>query len=184
VLSYVLTHNSHIAQLIGFDSIAAGCVLAFIAPGIASSQRWHRVLGSHWFFLVPVIGILTHLVGSKGVRWSWAFDIGLGQTTVAIAIALSIAWCLNHSAGVVIWLLNVRAIRWIGVLSYSIYLWQEVFLWQGSPMPLWLAAIASLIAATASYLLVERPSLLLRRKIEKVVGWGKLPAVGSTLSMR
>jgi peptidoglycan/LPS O-acetylase OafA/YrhL len=57
-------------------------------------------------------------------------------------------------------ILETRLLRWIGRLSYSLYLWQQLFLGSGMKMWPWKLA-ACLVAATASYYLVERPALRL-----------------------
>ena len=52
---------------------------------------------------------------------------------------------------------------WVGALSYSIYLWQELFAWAYIPA---LAKIAGILAtASASYYLIERPLLGLRARL-------------------
>jgi peptidoglycan/LPS O-acetylase OafA/YrhL len=66
--------------------------------------------------------------------------------------------------------LNIRAVAWIGLLSYSIYIWQQPFTVGASAYglrdtrwliyPLWTAP--ALLTAVASYYLLERP--LLRRR--------------------
>ena len=57
--------------------------------------------------------------------------------------------------------------RFLGVLSYSLYLWQQVFLNPDSGSP-WCAfplnVVATFLAALASYLLVECPFLRLRAR--------------------
>jgi peptidoglycan/LPS O-acetylase OafA/YrhL len=57
-----------------------------------------------------------------------------------------------------------------GVLSYSIYLWQQPFLashqvawWARVPMSL----VLTVAAATVSYFLIERPFLALRQLIQR-----------------
>ncbi len=67
------------------------------------------------------------------------------------------------------WVRTVMAlppIQWIGTASYSLYLWQQLFLadpalYRQGPLPLWLLPIA----VVASVLLVERPFIRLGRKL-------------------
>ncbi len=65
-------------------------------------------------------------------------------------------------------LLNLAPLRFVGVLSYSLYLWQQLFLNRHSPS--WVAAfpVNLLFAfglAIGSYYIVERPFLRLKEKL-------------------
>lgn len=72
-------------------------------------------------------------------------------------------------------LLNRKPVIWLGQLSYSLYIWQELFCakpkdfgWQGTwfqSFPLWI--IAALMAACASYYLLERPLMALRKRLHR-----------------
>jgi peptidoglycan/LPS O-acetylase OafA/YrhL len=62
-------------------------------------------------------------------------------------------------------ILNNRVIRHLGVLSYSIYLWQALFTSRTTPM-LPYGLVYTLAAAEMSYWLVERPALSLRTRLE------------------
>ncbi len=63
--------------------------------------------------------------------------------------------------------LNTRPLVWVGTLSYSLYLWQQLFLNRKSDALLNsfpLNIILAFAAATASYYLVERTFLQLRER--------------------
>ena len=68
-------------------------------------------------------------------------------------------------------ILNLRPLVFIGTLSYSLYLWQQMFLYrrgqapdlQSFPLNLLLAGLAAL----ASDYVVERPFLRLRVRLER-----------------
>jgi peptidoglycan/LPS O-acetylase OafA/YrhL len=90
-----------------------------------------------------------------------------------VGIAVIIARTIEQPADAVGNLLNSRPLVWVGTLSYSIYLWQQLFLdrhgssiAQAFPLNLTLA----LLTACASYYLIERPFLLARHNIEKRPG--------------
>jgi peptidoglycan/LPS O-acetylase OafA/YrhL len=94
----------------------------------------------------------------------------------AIAVACAIYITIGRRSGLIFALLNQRAVIWLGVLSYSLYVWQELFIaWSAGPRlsPLalydwrlwWIAAFGS---ACASYYLVERPILRIRDKYRRV----------------
>lgn len=71
--------------------------------------------------------------------------------------------------------LDWRPLVIVGQLSYSLYLWQQVFLvpWRGNAsidVPIVLAA--ALLAAIASYLLIEKPTLRLRERVMRAQKMG------------
>ena len=86
-----------------------------------------------------------------------------------VCAALCIDWAVRHHDGLVGRCLNAKPLIRLGAMSYSLYLWQQLFLNRGSE--LWLAAfpqniLLALAAAAASYCLVERPALQLRQWLE------------------
>jgi peptidoglycan/LPS O-acetylase OafA/YrhL len=136
------------------DTLAAGCLIAILAPEL---RRW-RAIASPWFLLVPLASALVPLT-HVWLKFYWS----VGLTAMNLGIALSVLHCIEKKH----WILNVRPVVWIGMLSYSLYLWQQPFLnrassaWSTSfPVNLCLA----LLAAMLSYYCVERPGLKLRQK--------------------
>jgi peptidoglycan/LPS O-acetylase OafA/YrhL len=61
--------------------------------------------------------------------------------------------------------LNLAPIRHLGVISYSLYLWQQMFT-AGHSWPFPVPFVALFVCAEGSYWLVERPSLRTRDWIE------------------
>jgi peptidoglycan/LPS O-acetylase OafA/YrhL len=64
--------------------------------------------------------------------------------------------------------LNTRLIEWIGLLSYSLYLWQQLFLNRNSTA--WVHAfpvniILVVACASASYYALEKPLMRLRKRL-------------------
>lgn len=137
------------------DSLATGCLLAMYQPELT---RWADRIYRPVFVLVPLIALA---IPSLPLRLR--IDYTLGAAVMNTAIALSIDACVRKR----FWILNWRPVAWIGVLSYSLYLWQQPFInrnagaiWNRVP---WNIGCA-LLAATASYYFVERPMLRLREK--------------------
>src|SRR5262249_35753068 len=66
--------------------------------------------------------------------------------------------------------LNVWPIEWLGAISYSLYLWQQIFLDRGSAS-LWTAfpqnLLFSMLLASASYHGIEKPFLKVREQWTK-----------------
>jgi len=77
--------------------------------------------------------------------------------------------------GIVSRLLGTRLLRWIGRLSYSLYLWQQLFLpLYDEPKSLVqqfpINVIAAFLAALLSYHLVERPFIVYGRRLVRAGG--------------
>jgi peptidoglycan/LPS O-acetylase OafA/YrhL len=147
------------------DAIAIGCVLAGIRPWLHRSAVYMRALASPAFAAVPLLVIAANLLHDHPVVYFTA-----ALFIVNIGVAACVDWCVTFSEGRVGRLLNAAPVVFVGMMSYSLYLWQQIFLNRASatefsrfPLNLGLA----IAAALASYYLVERPSLRLRRRIEK-----------------
>ena len=88
------------------------------------------------------------------------------------AMLLFVLWPLMHVsiAGILLhvvqrpyWFLNVRPMIWLGKISYSLYLWQQIFVFGRHPKP-WYYAGFAVVIATASYHLIEQPMLRTRER--------------------
>jgi peptidoglycan/LPS O-acetylase OafA/YrhL len=98
----------------------------------------------------------------------------MGQTILNVCAGLIVAHCVERPDFIVGRFLNHWLLAQIGVLSYSLYLWQQMFLnragtWAIQRFPLNLACVA--VAAWVSYYLIERPFLGLRLRFS-----GRRPA--------
>jgi peptidoglycan/LPS O-acetylase OafA/YrhL len=147
------------------DSLAAGCLLSGIQPWLRRNETYRRFLASPWFALVPaaVLAVCALETGRPLLKYAVTFP------AMNVGIALSIDWAVTHHDRAVGRLLNTRVLSAIGLVSYSIYLWQQLFLHPGQPyllsrFPLNIVAIA--VCAAGSYFLIERPALSLRRRFE------------------
>jgi len=150
------------------DALAAGCLLAGYRAELWQRTAYRSVILSSWFWLLPA-ALLTMVLFLSAEGWFMEY---VGYSVLNIGIAMTIDRCVRMPAGAVGKLLNSSPMVMVGVLSYSIYLWQEPFLnrlsnawWTAFPVNLILVAVCAL----ASYLLVEKPFLDLRKKIEKKV---------------
>jgi peptidoglycan/LPS O-acetylase OafA/YrhL len=92
----------------------------------------------------------------------------LGTSVMNVSLAILIHRSVYLSEDRLGRFLNWKSIEFVGVLSYSLYLWQQPFLNRDStawvnafPQNLLFAVAASL----ASYLLLEKPLLRLRRRL-------------------
>jgi peptidoglycan/LPS O-acetylase OafA/YrhL len=145
------------------DSLAIGCMLALLRPWL-TTQRWYLgITGSAWLapILVPAILVINRQLGYLLV------DVA-GTPIMLAAIATLIEASTRHAGSLAGRFLNARPVAFLGVLSYSLYLWQQPFLNRHADAPftefpqnLALAFAAALL----SYFLVERPLLGLRRRL-------------------
>ena len=74
---------------------------------------------------------------------------------------LSIAVLLLHVVRHPYQFLNSTPFVWLGKVSYSLYLWQQLFVYGVAPKP-WYSAFFALALASGSYYFVEQPMLRIR----------------------
>jgi peptidoglycan/LPS O-acetylase OafA/YrhL len=147
------------------DVLATGCVLAGAHDWLGRQKRYIALLSSPLFFLVPG-ALLAVSFAAYFVRPMLFYVVG--QSLSNIAIALAIDWCVrNGTSGIVGRILNWRPVVYLGVLSYSLYLWQEPFLnpmassWPHTfPQNVLLVIVASLV----SYYGIETQALRLKKR--------------------
>lgn len=127
--------------------------------------RWSK---NRWFGWITLgYSILTIFIFSEvGPRVP-----GVGRFAVPTIYptfaALLILWLLSGRGGIVRAILEWKILRWIGVLSYSLYVWQQIFLVEESPLRTFFPIDIgiALIAACISYYFVEAP---LRQRIRNI----------------
>jgi peptidoglycan/LPS O-acetylase OafA/YrhL len=151
------------------DAIATGCLLACIRGRLDASPRLLAFLSGPAFWVVPAVAVACAFVPSAKA------DALLGQTITNLGIAIAIERFVRFPTTAFARVLNARPIVFVGVLSYSLYLWQQPFL--NRHTPIWLTAfpvniVLAFAAALVSYTLVERPALRLRARIE---AWWRAP---------
>lgn len=146
------------------DAIAIGCVLAGTRVWLHRSETYLRALASPWFALVPLTVLAANLLHDHPVVY-----FGVGFTIVNLGVAACLDWCVTYADGRVGRLLNAAPLVFVGQMSYSLYLWQQLFLNRSSsavaasfPLNIVLASAAAL----ASFFVIEQPALRLRRRIE------------------
>jgi len=145
------------------DTIACGCLMALLRD-----RPWmRRITGSGWMWLVPVFIVLDSplaMGGNGRILGPWL------RLPLSPLLNLAIALCVEAAVRAAPAFLNLRWVVYLGVLSYSLYLWQQPFAseplhlpWKGFVLPVRLFAIFS--CALISYYGLERPFLRLRRQL-------------------
>jgi len=152
------------------DALAAGCVLAGVRVWLWARPGYLRFQRSWAFLAVPVVALAAAILLSFEQPPLLMASYAIGMTALNLAIALIIDRCVRHPGDILGRLLNWSPMIFIGVLSYSLYLWQEPFLNRLSSWPVnWfpINLILTFLAALLSYYVVEKPFLDLRRRIER-----------------
>lgn len=149
------------------DALATGCLLAGTRDWLIQQSWYRRLQASKLCLLLPVIIVLGDSMFVRP-RVYFAFIIPI----VNIAIALLIDWCVRNSTGIVGRVLNSRPFVFVGTLSYSLYLWQQLFCQQQRHPDTWwgmfpVNAVLAFITAMASFYLIEQPFLNLRKRVSR-----------------
>ena len=153
-------------------AIGIGCLLAITQGYLHKRALYLRWTHSHAGLLLPLVILGSSLAVLHGGGLRDAFCSLLAN----ISIALWLDWVRVNAHTLTGHFLNSPVVVYIGVLSYSIYLWQQPFLGETDALNLsknWamlMNPIAQLVAiaicTAVSYYLVERPLLRLRARFE------------------
>jgi peptidoglycan/LPS O-acetylase OafA/YrhL len=151
VLYAFKVHNGLTASLPVFaDQLGIGCLLAIFAPRLPKIKSYWALLMLlallciPWFALISATRTLFYLFVLEPV------------------LNVSIAGLVLHVIQVPYRALNWAPVTWLGKVSYSLYLWQELFCTNPGMHQGYFLALLALGAACLSYYLVEQPMLRLR----------------------
>jgi peptidoglycan/LPS O-acetylase OafA/YrhL len=149
VLYALKLHRGGDMLLTDGDNLAIGCLLAIFAARVPKTSPYLAAVMLSAIVFIPLFEATT-------VR------LTLLQLFVLQPIMIvSIAGVILHVVQVPYRLLNWSAIKWLGRISYSLYLWQQPFCADPHLKSAWLAVLA-LSCACLSYYFVERPMLRVR----------------------
>ncbi len=141
------------------DTIATGCLLAGYKDDLLARPWFRRIIDSRMFFLIPLTALVLNLRPGARIRW---FVL---ETLINLSIGLCVCRATIHTKDWAGRVLNSAPFVFVGVLSYSLYLWQQLFLnrnlsnWpERFPQNLILAFCAALLCHYG----IEKPFLRLR----------------------
>jgi peptidoglycan/LPS O-acetylase OafA/YrhL len=149
------------------DAIAIGCLVAIYKDEIVNSMRKYWTV----IFLAGITILLatTYQPEASSPKWLKGIAVTIGSThglVANLAIAAIVTYSVFGPRGLWFRLLNFRPLVYIGLLSYSLYLWQQFFAvnsdyWFTNPPWEYAAVFAS---ALFSYYVIERPFLRLKSR--------------------
>ncbi len=133
------------------DALLAGCLMALLLDDPRNREwitRWSRRLA------IPALLVLLYCIARVS---------GLSLMLESPAVAFLIVGSVLYSQSVPVRLLSLRPLAFLGLISYSVYLWQELFMGFDSII----ACCLILPVALGSYLLIERPLTRFGHKITR-----------------
>ena len=174
VIIFAVTREGNLTGGLIFDYVAAGSAAALFVTG-AADARVKSVLDilrrSRWTPLAAIAALVVHLLFQGSTRWRFAIAVIVATPLEAVLLAVFVVWAVSNASHPIGKILNLRLLRIIGVGSYSLYLWQQLFFGQEIPFARdWAVAArlgGTIVCAALSYFCIERPSLRLRSRLER-----------------
>jgi peptidoglycan/LPS O-acetylase OafA/YrhL len=150
-----------------------GCSLAFLWRSKSTRRALRRVVRDYWVLGVLVVQSLLFSLRPRG------YEAGM-EVLIAVLPLITVA----DPTGPLSRLLETRPFLWIGTLSYSVYLWQQLFLQSAVPQRAlgWIPGmigilILTFLAAAVSYYFVERPFIQFGRRLQRIPQGSLKPAL-------
>ena len=148
-----------------FDSLAIGCLMAAWGRSPAF-LTFASSLGRN--ALLPLLPLACLIVSRYATSDLYHYTLGFSVDSLLVAILII---QLMQLTGTRLWSwLDSAPLRYIGLISYPIYLWHQLAiglgnrLVEGLPGRVLLGSLLAILVATGSYYFIEKPALRLRAK--------------------
>jgi peptidoglycan/LPS O-acetylase OafA/YrhL len=149
------------------DAIATGCFFALYREDILRylTPRWKRSFYGSIIILFLLPWLRSLFGGGDGLDVIF-IPLGVLHGSIAnVLIAVLMMYSIFGPRGLWFRMLNSKVFNFVGVISYSLYLWQQLFIggidnWWITHLPQNLLGI--LCCALFSYYIIERPFLKLK----------------------
>jgi peptidoglycan/LPS O-acetylase OafA/YrhL len=139
------------------DSLLLGCAMALIWHHARVQALLERISGTALAIAAAVAAVCCQI-------WTPPAYLTIVAALMVVIPASTVAQPRCWLGRILEW----RPLAWIGRLSYSLYIWQQLFL-APSPAGLWQRApwnlAAAFACAAASYYLIERPAIAFGRSL-------------------
>jgi peptidoglycan/LPS O-acetylase OafA/YrhL len=149
------------------DHLLIGCLLAVVLRNGMLAGLWRRVCSGPWLIWATIGALVVSATLANTMIGRYRDTIGfvVDPVLVAVLIVQSMSTGVRGFGALVNW----RWVRYLGTISYSVYLYQQIVIGPVRKLaPSWLSlpavVLAVIAAASASYWIVERPFLRLKKR--------------------
>lgn len=153
----------------GGDAIMIGCLTAMIEKSLIFQKKYSIMLAHT--YLVTIVAVFLFLISPLCTFFfQAAYNLTIGMTLNSISIMILLYWCM-YTPSRISDFLNKRLISNLGVASYSLYVWQQLFVTGKNDF--WInkfpqnILVAVSVGLTSHYL-IEKPVLNLKNRFKKV----------------
>jgi peptidoglycan/LPS O-acetylase OafA/YrhL len=151
----------------GGDTILMGCLGALIENSPYFKERLLKFLGNKFliYFVILYLFFISTLITA---HLHGAYDLLIGRSIDNIFIITLVFWCV-YIPSTLSSVLNSKIFIQIGILSYSLYIWQQLFFRSG--IDFWIFKfpanlIVVFLIGFLSYYLIEKPILSLKNRFK------------------
>lgn len=166
-------HQVKLLDVLGYsffvqgDPIVYGCLFALIAH--YKEDLFGSVVRCQPGLMRAAAVLVIYGMWLANLRYKIPHAVLITTTVQSIAIVYLVCSYSSVRAGWSYSMLNLPALRWIGVLSYSLYIWQQFFLYPHQNEFWWRCFPQNLLlvftTAIASYYIIEKPFLTLKQRL-------------------
>lgn len=159
---------------IRLDALLMGCAAAIV---FARQRDWFARVMHPALWAALVVGLVFCVVRQPPLALTW----------MSMLVPLLLIGTVSRPTDRIGLVLEFPVVTWIGRMSYSLYLWQQLFLIPANePQSAWLAPlqvfplniVAVFVCAAASYYSVERPLIKVGHRLAAAFAGGRQSAVG------
>lgn len=148
-------------QIQKFQYIAVGCLFSVLTFREYLNLKKHN-------FIITIICLLL-IICLKHKTYTLEFHNAIADLLAAICIGFVISANITIQRNLTFKLLNFRPLKFIGILSYSIYIWQQLFLANNTRIPFSkfpLNLLFLIIVPCLSFFFYERYFLKIKDKLK------------------
>jgi len=165
----VLTHLSgneffaaHIYYMLHtrMDALMFGCLLALVV----GTPSFEKLYNSVKRLILPSALCVFLLSPLAIAQFGGSYLYTGGHSIEGATIAMALIWLVRNPGSIAGKPLNTRVAVSIGTISYGLYLWQELMLKTNLMHGAAIGIICTFGAAALSYVLVEKPCLIIRHR--------------------